>query len=296
MSKFAWALVGLSLALIIVSFGLEVVERSIFPVWEPNYFSENPASEGPYNYQERVFENNKKIDGTTFDITLFYPTGLDEPLPGFVWLVGSNVQAYYQQSLHETLASWGYMVIVPESPPFSFTDTSYHQDILLLASEAIDMALSGEFGSEVDETRLAAGGYSTGASLAAFLAGRRSEIDGLVYWAPSGSPYWLGINEKVLYSRVTQPALYVLGGSDVNAPPSGGYPDTMQKMMPNSFYEEAVIKNGQHHFFQQPTGADKFSISDSPGITRYEQQGRAIDITREWLKELTGDSKNLQHS
>ena len=85
----------------------------------------------------------------------------------------------------------------------------------------------------MDETRTAAGGYSVGVSLAAFLAGKQPEIDGLVFWGPSGSPCWLGVKGKSLYPRVVQPSLYVLEEGDCSAPPMRGYPDKMQKLMPD---------------------------------------------------------------
>ena len=284
MSNWGWVLIGISLVVVAGFITLEIVEQSIFPVWESNFFSNNPATLGPYDISEKRIINDRKIDGKEYPVSVFVPKGTIGPLPVFIWLMTSNVKAYYQQGLHEALASWGYLVIVPETPPFSFTDLSYHRDILDLSNEALDMALSGKFGPKVDDKKLAAGGYSTGASLAAFLAGERPEIDGLVYWAPSGSPYWLGVNGKKLYSKVNQPALYVLGEYDSLAPPSDGYPDTMQKLMPDSSAEILVIEKGKHHYFQQPTGADE--LSEPTTITRYEQQREAIDITRGWLNEL----------
>ena len=284
--RITWVALGLILAMVLASVGLRVVERYAFPVWEPNYFNERPGRVGPYEVSESDAINNKSIEGERYEISLFAPKGENNQVPGFIWLTGSNVQPYYHQSLHETLASWGYLVIVPEVPPFSFTDLSYHKDILSLASEAVSMAISGELGVEVAEDRIAAGGFSTGASLAAFLGAKRSEIAGLVYWAPSGSPYWLGLSSDKLYPEVDQPALYVLGELDNSAPPVGEYPEKMQKLMPKSPVTIEVIEKGVHHYFQQPTGADKFSADTE--ITRFEQQGKAIDSTRKWLNNLFG--------
>ncbi len=204
-------------------------------------------------------------------------------MPAFFWINGSNVQPYYQQSLHETMASWGYLVVVPDTPPFSFTDLDYHKVILEVASTALAAARGGELGVRVDEEKMAAGGYSVGSSLAAFLAAKNPEISALVFWAPSGTPYWLGINGRDLYGVVTQPSLYVLGELDTSAPPVGGYPETMMELTPRSESEVFIVEGGNHHNFQHPTGADKFAGPSA--LTRFEQQRIAIDKTRSWLDE-----------
>lgn len=283
MEKLAWAVVGLTAVLIVGSVGLEIAERTVFPVWKPNYFDNPPGKLGPYNFTESRAMLEQKIEGEKYGFTAFMPEGLDEPLPLFIWVTGSNVKAYYQQSLHETLASWGYLVIVPDAPHFSFVDPGYHRIILKIASQAMSSVKKGSLDQEVDESRLAAGGYSVGSSLAAFLAAKKPEIDALVYWGPSGSPYWLGVNGRDLYSQVDQPALYVLGELDERAPPGGGFTKTMQELMPKSPAETFVIENGNHLYFQQPTDADRFGVKTE--LTRVEQQKKAINATRKWLND-----------
>jgi len=281
MDRFAWVVIGTAIVLIVGAIGLEITERTVFPVWEPNYFDSPPARPGNYGFSETRVTLGETINEEKYGYTAFVPEEADRPLPLFIWVMGSNVRDYYQQSLHETLSSWGYLVIVPETPPFSFTDPDYHRVILEIASRAMEEVRRGRLGPEVDESKIAAGGYSVGASLAAFLAARRPEIDALVYWAPSIAPYWLGVKGKKLYSRVEKPALYVVGELDEAAPPGGGYTKRMQEMMPVSPAETVVIEGGNHLYFQQPTGADKFAVAAR--ITRYEQQKRAINATRRWL-------------
>ena len=283
MEKYAWLLIGITSLLIIGATGLEVAERALFPVWEPNPFDEPPATLGPYEVGQKDFKLDPSIRGENYDVTVFTPKDAVGNLPLFIWIMGSNVQDYYQLSLHKTLASWGYMVIIPEAPKFSFTNPIYHKDVLGLAVNATENALDGDYGYEIDGEKIAAGGYSVGASLAAFLSVKEPSVDALVYWGPSGSPYWLGVKAKELYAKVKVPALYVLGGKDDSAPPSGGYPDKMREKMPRSNYESIVIEGGVHHYFQQPTGSDKFS--KAPDITRFEQQSIAIDTTRKWLQK-----------
>ncbi len=288
MDRFAWVVIGTAIVLIVGAVGLEITERTVFPVWEPNYFDSPPARSGNYDFSETRVTLDETINGGKYGYTAFVPEEADRPLPLFIWVMGSNVRDYYQQSLHETLSSWGYLVIVPETPPFSFTDPDYHRVILEIASRAMEEVRRGRLGPEIDESRIAAGGYSVGASLAAFLAARRPEIDALVYWAPSIAPYWLGVNGRKLYSRVDIPSLYVVGELDDAAPLGGGYTKKMQEMMSDSPSETIAIKGGNHLYFQQPTGADKFAAETD--LTRFEQQKIAIYSTRKWLNDTFQES------
>ncbi len=264
----------------IVLSGCGIIESRLFPVWPPNYFDESPAATGPFTVIERRVEVSDGADGSPFGITVFEPDGAEGPLPVFMWVMGSNVQAYYHQSLHETLASWGYLVLVPDTRPLRFTDFQYHNRIVQLAEQTLDLATSGAIGPVVNPDQLAAGGYSIGGPLSAFTAGRATELDALVFWAPSGSPIWQGVSPDDLYPLVGAPAIYILGELDDDAPAEGGFPDTMQAAIPAPF-NEVVIAGASHHQFQQPTGAD--ANSNTPEITREEQQQIAIDTTREWL-------------
>ncbi|MBS3813384.1 hypothetical protein KGY64_06135 [Candidatus Bipolaricaulota bacterium] len=283
MKALAWALVGAVSLLLIGAVGLEVTERIVFPVWEPNFFTESPGQAGEFPFFEKRTDLEKEIDGEKYGVNIFVPEGTAREVPAFFWVNGSNVQTYYHQSLHETMASWGYLVVVPDTPPFSFTDLDYHKVILEVTSEALSTAKRGGFGVNVDEDRIAAGGYSVGASLAAFTAAENPEVSTLVFWAPSGAPYWLGVNGDELYSRVTGSALYVLGEFDDSAPPEGGYPATMMKLTPGLNSEVFVVEGGNHHNFQQPTGGEGFARSSE--IPRFEQQRIAINKTRRWLGE-----------
>jgi len=286
MTKLAWTVIGLTAAAIIAGVGLEITERVVFPVWKPNYYEKSPAMTGPYTVTKKKVGLDLVIEGKKYGVTVYTPVEATGELPLFIWMTGSNIQAYYHQSLHETMSSWGYQVLVPDTPPFSFTDLDYHRVILEIASKALSSALNGDYGAEINDGKIAAGGFSLGSSLAAFLGGQRKEISALVFWGPSGSPYWLGVDGKDLYLRVNQPALYVLGELDESAPVSGGYPDRMKELMPDSETTTVVIENGNHQNFQQPTGSDKFA--EPSKISRYEQLGIAIDETRKWLNSQLG--------
>ncbi len=282
----AWLLIALSISFA----GCCIIENQLFPIWERNDFKEPPTEPGPYDVLERRVDVEDGADGSPFGITVFEPNGAEGPLPAFIWVMGSNVQAYYHQSLHEILASWGYAVLVPDTRPLRFTDAQYHHRLVLLAQQTLDLALAGDLGLDIAADQVAAGGYSIGGPLAAFLAARRSTVTALVYWAPSGSPVWQGLNPADLYPKVTAPSLYVLGELDQDAPPDGGFPDQLQADTPQAPTEEFVIPGAVHHQFQQPTGADDFSAN--PEITRFEQQGIAIKKTLDWLDGQFGITRD----
>lgn len=260
----------------------------IFPIWPAVPFDEPPAKLGPFSIREFRVDVPNGADGDPAGITVFAPADAETagPAPVLVWVLGSNVQAYYHQSLHETLASWGYAVIVSDGRPLTFTDFQYHRRTIDLARQALDLAIAGAFGFDVDAEKIAVGGYSIGGTLSAFMAAEDARVDAIAMWAPTDSPFWTGVDPAALYPRVTQPSYFLLAELD-NVEPPGEYPKEMQRQMINSAITEFVIPQGLHLFFQQPTGAD--SASDpATTLTRFEQQGIAIERTRAYLDNALG--------
>lgn len=259
----------------------------LFPVWEPNYFETPPAELGEFAVIERTVQLRRGADGCPLEITIFEPEGASGPRPTLVWVLGSNVQPYYHQSLHETLASHGFVVIVPETRPLTFIiDRNYHGRNVANAVLATRMALDGDLGVEVDPDSLAVGGYSIGGTMATFTAAEMPEFDAIVTWAPTSSPFWLGVDAPDAWSQVTQPTLYLLGELDTLSAP-GGFSDRLANDMPGSEGTFVVIPNGTHLYFQQPLGADSPSDPVTP-LTRFEQQGIAISETLNYLKGKFG--------
>lgn len=259
------------------------IEADIFPTWPANYFDEPPAETGPYEVDDYTVDVPDGADGEPATITVFAPRGVDQPLPAFFWVLGSNVLPYYHQSLHETLASWGYAVIVPEARRLTFTDFQYHRRNVDLAKQALDLALAGDLGLTVDSDRIAAGGYSIGGTMALFMAAEDTRVDAVVLWAPTGSPFWTGVNPDALLPQVTQPVYFLLAERDHVEPPSG-FPAELKSKMPQAEITEYIIPEGLHLYFQQPIGAD--SITDPlSSLTRFEQQGIAIERTRGYLDQ-----------
>jgi dienelactone hydrolase len=266
---------------------------SIFPVWPPLFFDEPPAEVGPFAVREYRVDVPEGADGQPAGITVFAPTGATDPLPALVWVLGSNVQAYYHQSLHETLASWGYAVIVSDGRPLVLDDFQYHRRTVDLAKQAVDLAVAGELAVTIDAARIAAGGYSIGGTMATFLAAEDSRIQSVVLWAPTSAPFWLGVDPVVLFPQVNQPVFFLLAELDNVAPPEE-FPQEMQDQMPQADISEFIIPQGLHLFFQQPDAAD--SVADpATTLTRFEQQGIAIERTRAYLDEqLAGDAADAE--
>jgi len=261
-------------------------DMTIFPIWEPNIFDTNPAELGTLGFNEARFEIDDGADGEPVGFTVFTPEGAMEPLPAFVWVLGSNVQAYYHQSLHEALASWGYAVIVPDTRLLTFTDFEYHKRNTDIALQAVQKAIDGDFGVQIDAERIAAGGYSIGATMAAFAAAQDDRIKALVFWAPSDAPFWTGVDPDALLPMVDMPSLFLLAEFD-NITPADGWPTTMQNLMAASTKTVQTVEMGLHLFFQQPTGADSEDDPETT-LTREAQQGIAIDATRAYLDEQIG--------
>lgn len=261
-------------------------EANIFPVWPANFFESPPADLGPFATTETVVDVPDGADGAPTKITVFAPLGSEGPRPAFVWVLGSNVQPYYHQSLHENLASWGYVVIVPDARPLTFTDFQYHRRNVDLARQALDLALSGDLGAAVDPERIAVGGYSIGATQAVFVAAEDARVKAGVLWAPTSAPFWTGVNPAGLFPLVTQRMHFILAELDHVEPPTG-FPKRMQEQMTQATSSEFIIPQGLHLYFQQPTGADNITDPVST-LTRFEQQGIAIDATRLWLDQALG--------
>lgn len=257
----------------------------IFPIWPRVDFDSPPAPLGPYGYTERRIEDLPGDDGSPFGLTIFEPVGAEGPRPAFFWILGSNVQAYYHQSLHENLASWGYIVVVPDARLLTFTDQQYHARNTALSKQAMRLALNGDLGLNIDVTKAAAGGYSVGGTISAMAAADEARIRTLIFWAPSESPFWLGLSPVGLVDRVTAPSYYVLAELDTVSP-ADKWPAQLKQLMPNSPATDYIIPSAVHLYFQQPTGADKDEVPTT--LTRFEQQGIAIDLTRKRLDSELG--------
>lgn len=260
-----------------------VVENNLFRVWEPNPLDPPPAAQGPFEVATDRIDVPEGADGEPFGITVYRPDGAEGPLPVFVWVMGSNVQAYYHEELHETLASWGYLVVAPDTRPLRFIDLRHHGKVVALAEQATDLALAGELGAEADPDRLALGGYSVGGPLAAFVAAGDDEADALVHWAPAPPPYWQGVDADERYPLVDQPSFYVFGSLDEFSPADGGPADDLQAAMPDAPVTEVVIEGASHHQFQQPLGTP--GLFPPADISMEDQQRQAIEATLTWLDE-----------
>ncbi len=258
----------------------------VFPYFAPEYFPEPPLPLGPFAFAERRVEVEDLGDGAPGGITIIAPTNADGPRPAVVWILGINNYAHYHQSFHEHMASQGFVQIIPDTRDFCFRDLQYHKRNLDCALKTFDRAVSGALGEAIVPGSVSFGGYSSGATLAAFAAGREPRALALTLWAPSDAPIWLGVEPDALFAGITQPILFVLGESDPVSPP-GGFSERIKAhaaLSPSVTTE--IIPGGVHLFFQQPSGVDDRNPFTS--ITRIEQQRAAIGLTRDYLLTRAG--------
>lgn len=273
-----------------LALGLCGCDANIFPVWPANFFDEPPTTTGPYQVSESRIDVPDGADGQPTGVTVFAPTDADGPRPAFIWVLGSNVQAYYHQSLHEILASWGYVVIVPDARPLTFTDFQYHRRNVDLALQAFQLGLDGQLNAGIDPNQVAIGGYSIGATMATFAAAEDPRLAAVVLWAPTSSPFWTGVDPETLWPQVTQPSFFLLAELDHVEPPDA-FPAELQSKMTQSDITVYIIPQGLHLYFQQPTGADSDTDPEST-LTRFEQQGIAIERTRDYLDSQFGITRD----
>lgn len=257
----------------------------VFPYFDPEYLPEPPLPLGPFAFAERRVEVEDLGDGAPGGITIIAPTNADGPRPAVVWVLGINNYAHYHQSFHEHMASQGFVQIIPDTRDFCFRDLQYHKRNLDCALKTFDRAVRGELGEAILPGSVSFGGYSSGATLAAFAAGSEPRARALTLWAPSDAPIWLGVQPDTLFAGITQPILFVLGESDPVSPPGGFSERIKAKATRSPGITTEVIPEGVHLFFQQPSGVDDRNPFTS--ITRIEQQRAAIGLTRDYLLAQT---------
>lgn len=279
-----WKRLGAVAASLLILQGCLVYENlgeALLPPMEPNPFATPPYPQG----EHAVAETREAILGAdgaeAVAMTVFRPVEGGNGA-AMVWILGLNHRAYYHQSLHETLASYGYTVVVPDNRPIRFADNDYHSSILRAASAAVDALSDGRLGSSIDPGRIAVGGFSIGGPLAAFVGAERPSVKGLIAWAPVEVPTWMGVDADALLPLTTQPTLVLEGALDTIAPP-GVWRARLESFSGISAYDvvPVVLGDAVHFYFQEPKEADGRNPATS--ITRAEQMGRAIGATLLWL-------------
>jgi dienelactone hydrolase len=268
---------------------LDNVEDALFPPMAPNFFDAPPAPMGP----ESVVQSRAAIagqeHGDALGMTVFAPEGEGNGA-AVVWVLGLNQRAYYQQSLHEILASHGYTVVVPDTRAYRFVDMDYHNSIIRAAAAAVDALSDGRIGQAIDPARIAVGGFSIGGPLAAFVAAERPAVRAVFAWAPVEPPFWMRFDTEDFLPLVDQPMLLVEGALDTIARP-GVWRARLEQYAATSQFDivPAVLGDAVHFYFQEPNEAD---LRNPPTpITRAEQMNRAIVATQLWLDfQLNGPS------
>jgi dienelactone hydrolase len=266
------------------------LESMIFPMFGPAPLDEPPATLGPYTPVERQINLDDLGDGQPGGITIFEPQEATGQRPTLVWVQGINNHAYYHQSFHEYMASWGYIQVVPDVRPMDFTDTDFNGRHTRIANHAFNLAADNAEGIKSDPDRIAIGGYSAGGSMAAFAAGREPRTRALVMWGPAPAWVWQGIDPNQELPNVKAPSLFLLAEFDENA---GDWPAQMQALMSQSGQTVTTIQGGIHMYFQQPQFPPDYPFPTGPPatITLQEEQRHALTITRSFLD----DNMDVQH-
>jgi len=253
----------------------------VFPVLPPNPFDAPPLPPGLLATTEQVVARADLGDGAPGDVTVFAPAPPATPKGVLVWVLGLNNRAYYHQSLQEHLASQGWMVLVPDTRNFRFSDFHYHRRIVDIAKRAYNDAIAGAFGNPPNGF-VALGGYSAGATLAAFASGELGAPDALAMWAAADSPFWYGVDPDAALGAIVAPSLFILGELDTVAP-ADAWPAQMQAQMTQSAQRIEIVPQGVHLFFQEPNQVDDRNPFTT--TTREEQMATAIRLTSEFLDE-----------
>jgi len=239
------------------------------------------AERGPYRVMRHRIELDDLGDGTAGGVTVFAPTDAPGVRPALLWVLGINNRAHFHQSLHETLAGWGFVVAVPDTRDFRLLDLRYHERNVDSALNVLALLIDGALVADVAPERVAIGGYSVGATMAAVAAGRDARVTALLLWAPSPAPIWLGIEPRSDIRRVAAPTMLVLGDLDDVV---GTWPSEVERLIDRMDTQRRVIENGVHLYFQQPAAVD--GRNPATPITRSEQMGLAIDASRTFLLDI----------
>jgi len=260
---------------------LNNVEDALFTPMAPNPFETPPAPVGPLAVAESRAAIAGPEHGDALGLTVFEPESGGNGA-AIVWVLGLNHRAYYQQSLHEILASHGYTVVVPDTRNYRFIDEDYHNSIIRAAAAAVDALVDGRIGAGIDASRIAVGGFSIGGPLAAFVAAERPIVKAVFAWAPVEPPFWMRFDSADYLPLIDQPMLLVEGALDTVAPP-GMWRTQVERFGATDPFEiiPVVLGDAVHFYFQEPNEAD---VRNPPTpITRFEQMGRAIVATQLWL-------------
>lgn len=261
------------------------IETLIFPEFGPAPLDEPPAPLGPFAPVQREIFVDDLGDGEPGRITVFEPQGAEGPLPTLVWTQGINNQPYYHQRFHEYMASWGYIQVVPDVRPISFSDTRFNARSTEIINRAFNLAADNAEGINADPDRIAIGGYSAGGSHAAFAAGREPRTKALVMWVPAPALTWQGIDPAAELPNVAAPSLFLLAEFD---DAGGTWPDEMKSMMTRSEQSTYTVTGGIHMYFQQPqfpAGHPGAATQSQARVTLEEQQRQALTETRKFLDD-----------
>ena len=212
---------------------------------------------GPAPEALAALESSAHVVVSSDDYIMFQPANR-QPITGFVFYPGGRVDYRSYAAPLQKIATEGYLVILlPVRLNLAFFDVN-----------AADRAIA-DF---PEIRRWIVGGHSLGGVAAAYYAGAKEGIDGVVFWASYPADDSLRNTEiKVLSIYGTLD----MGGADAFVASRANLPEDT---------EFVVIDGGNHAQF----GDYGIQPGDNQAtLTRLDQQGQAVDATVRFLKELS---------
>lgn len=260
-------------------FFLSSCEYLIFPIHSEDSIPVLDLPTGAYSTEET--EISLELNGEVRKLAVISPvTNSSEPEEWFIWSMGVNNRIYYHMQWFHSLASFGVTVLVVQPKDISFLDFNHLGRIVDENLALIDkMKNRGIQGRQFTE-KGAVGGYSIGASIAAFIAAESDTFSKLVLWAPSPSPYWTGVDPKVL-SSVKAESLFLLAEYDNVSAPDQWPAELQGYLKPNKTV--IVIPEGVHLYFMEPSAVDERNPETSQ--TRQSQYSFAVETSVDFILE-----------
>ena len=193
-------------------------EYLVFPIHPEDSIEKVSLPRGDYEVEYEELE--LVLDGSRRTVAVYTPVrgGDTSEEDWFLWSMGVNNRIYFHGQWLESLASHGITVVAMQPKDILFLDFNHLGRIVDENSALISMMLEGCLDGRKFKAEGMVGGFSIGASIAAFIAAENTVFSRMLLWAPSPSPYWTGVKPESL-KKVTADVMIIAGELDYVAPP-----------------------------------------------------------------------------
>ncbi len=267
-----------------------------------------PESQGPLSWQRNRFDLRLSggLFGTTLTLRLYIPFG-SGPYPVVVFSHGYQLAPNDYRSYAERLASWGYVVVMPQMPG----GLTNHKTLKEHLTAVLDWIVAdaedpmGELKGQADKQRLGMAGHSLGGKISMLVASEDSRPDAIFGVDPVdsvGNPLAINPNNwpRVIPDRMSDisiPLAFV--GETVDATCSGFACQACAPEGENfvAYYTHAVgpalaieVLGANHmSFLDDPNCGLVCSLcndrSDDPAVTRAVTQKYMVAFFELYLRE-----------